>query len=214
MSLSLDTWRHRTRPCGGVRCCCWPRVFARGWGESWPGPTYSSFTTRLKIAAWVLRLYTVVRGTLVSGYRQWPPGPPQGRMRASRWGKACTLSQHGLIGDWRAVLARLLTRPVSIHLQSRQLPYLSPRLSDPRSPRLVVSLGHARGASLLLHWFKITFCLLQRPQGGMLSRAAVRILLFPHLVRQMSVGKSSGRVAECTRPNPKMRRGPKRFPVW
>jgi hypothetical protein len=42
------------------------------------------FTTRLKIAAWVLRLYTVARGTLVSGYRQtqfllwiirpWDPG--------------------------------------------------------------------------------------------------------------------------------------------
>jgi hypothetical protein len=46
---------------------------------------------------------------------------------------------------------------LSIHLQSRQLAYLSPRLSDPRSPRLVVSLGHARGASLPLHWFKITF---------------------------------------------------------
>jgi hypothetical protein len=28
------------------------------------------FTTRLEIAAWVLRLHTVVRGTLVSGYRQ------------------------------------------------------------------------------------------------------------------------------------------------
>jgi hypothetical protein len=27
-------------------------------------------------------------------------------------------------------------------------------------------------------------------------------------------GKSTGRVAECTRPNPKMRRGPKRLPVW
>jgi hypothetical protein len=35
-------------------------------GESWPGPTYNTFT----IAAWVLRLHTVVRGTLVSGYRQ------------------------------------------------------------------------------------------------------------------------------------------------
>jgi hypothetical protein len=70
ISLSLDTWRPRTRPCGGVRRCCWPRVVARGWGESWPGPTYNSFTTRLEIAAWVLRLYTVVRGTLVSGYRQ------------------------------------------------------------------------------------------------------------------------------------------------
>jgi hypothetical protein len=43
-------------------------------GESWPGPTYSSFTTRLKIDVWVLRLYTVVRGTLVSGYRQCATG--------------------------------------------------------------------------------------------------------------------------------------------
>jgi hypothetical protein len=33
MSLSLDTWRHRTHPCGGVRCCCWPRVVARGLGR-------------------------------------------------------------------------------------------------------------------------------------------------------------------------------------
>jgi hypothetical protein len=57
-------------PMWWVRCCCWPRVVARGWDESWPGPTYNSFTTRLKIAAWVLRLYTSVRGTLVSGYRQ------------------------------------------------------------------------------------------------------------------------------------------------
>jgi hypothetical protein len=69
-SLSLDTWRPRTRPCGGVSRCCWPRVVARGWGESWPSSTYNSFTTRLEIAAWVLRVYTVVRGTLVLGYRQ------------------------------------------------------------------------------------------------------------------------------------------------
>jgi hypothetical protein len=88
ISLSLDTWRPRSRPRGGVRWCCWPKVVARGWGESWPGPTYSSFTTRLKIVMWVLRLHTVVRGTLVSGYRQWPPGPPQGRIRAYRWGQS------------------------------------------------------------------------------------------------------------------------------
>jgi hypothetical protein len=49
----------------------------------------------------------------------------------------------------------LLTYSPSIHLRSRQLPYLSPRLTDLRPPRLVVSSGHARGASLLLHWFKI-----------------------------------------------------------
>jgi hypothetical protein len=34
------------------------------------------------------------------------------------------------------------------------------------------------------------------------------------LKSNVSVRKSSGRVAECTRPNPKMRRGPKRLPVW
>jgi hypothetical protein len=64
--LSLAMWR---RPRGGVMHCCWPRVVARGWGESWSGPTYNFFTTRLNMAAWVLRLHTVVRGTLVSGYR-------------------------------------------------------------------------------------------------------------------------------------------------
>ena len=42
------------------------------------------FTTRLEIAARVPRLHTVVRGTPVSGYRQWPPGPPQGTIRACR----------------------------------------------------------------------------------------------------------------------------------
>jgi hypothetical protein len=34
------------------------------------------FTTRLEIAARVPRLHTIVRGTPISGYRQWPPGPP------------------------------------------------------------------------------------------------------------------------------------------
>jgi hypothetical protein len=92
ITLSLDTWRPRTCPCGGVRRYCGPRVVARGWSESWPGPTYSSFTTRLRGAAWVLCLYTVVRGTLVSGYRQWPSGPPQGRMRACRWGQSLHLA--------------------------------------------------------------------------------------------------------------------------
>jgi hypothetical protein len=30
ISPFLDTWRLRTRPCGGVRRCCGPRVVARG----------------------------------------------------------------------------------------------------------------------------------------------------------------------------------------
>jgi hypothetical protein len=68
ISPSLATWRPRSHPRGGVGCCCWPRVVARGCGEPWSGPTHSSFTTLLKIAAWVLCLHTVVRGTPVLGY--------------------------------------------------------------------------------------------------------------------------------------------------
>jgi hypothetical protein len=60
------------------------------------------FTTRLEIVALVPHFHTVVRGTLVSGYRQWPPGPPQGRIRACRWGQS-------LIGDWCAASVLLLT---------------------------------------------------------------------------------------------------------
>jgi hypothetical protein len=44
------------------------------------------FSTRLRVATQALCLYTVVRGTPNPGYRQWPSGPPQGRMRACRWG--------------------------------------------------------------------------------------------------------------------------------
>jgi hypothetical protein len=94
------------------------------------------FTTLLEIAAWVSRLHTVVRGTPVSGYRQWPPSPPQGRIRACRWGQS-------LIGDWRAASVRLLTLSPPLRLRSRQLPCMSPRLTDPRPPRLMVSPGHA-----------------------------------------------------------------------
>jgi hypothetical protein len=68
--------------------------------STWWGRVLS--TTRLEIAAWALRLHAVVRGTPVSGYRQWPPGPPQGRIRACRWGQS-------LIDDWRAASVRLLT---------------------------------------------------------------------------------------------------------
>jgi hypothetical protein len=60
------------------------------------------FTTRLEIAAWAPCLHTVVRGTPVSWYPQWPPGPSQGRIRACRWGQ-------NLIGDRRAASMRLLT---------------------------------------------------------------------------------------------------------
>jgi hypothetical protein len=48
ISLSLDTWRLQTRPCGRARRCCGPRVVARGWDELWLSPTHSTFTTRLR----------------------------------------------------------------------------------------------------------------------------------------------------------------------
>jgi hypothetical protein len=77
------------------------------------------------------------------------------------------LPQYGLSGDWGIILARLLTchtnlahlstHPLSIRPWSRQLPYLSPRPTDPWLPRLVVSLGHAWGASLPPPWLKISF---------------------------------------------------------
>jgi hypothetical protein len=46
------------------------------------------FITCLEIDARVPRLHTIVRGTPVLGYRQWPPGIPQGRLQACRWGQS------------------------------------------------------------------------------------------------------------------------------
>jgi hypothetical protein len=39
---SLDTWRLRTLPRGGVGRCCGPRIAAWDWGEPWLGPTQST----------------------------------------------------------------------------------------------------------------------------------------------------------------------------
>jgi hypothetical protein len=47
ISPYLDTWRLRTRPFGGVGRCRGPRVVIWDWGEPWPGPTHSIYTTRL-----------------------------------------------------------------------------------------------------------------------------------------------------------------------
>jgi hypothetical protein len=48
--------------------------------------------------------------------------------------------------------AELLRARASSSSSSFFQPY--PWLTDPRPPRLVVSSGHARGASIPLHWFK------------------------------------------------------------
>jgi hypothetical protein len=75
-------------------------------------------------------------------------------MRACRWGQNLYFVSRW--PNWR--LARRFSTSADAssvnHLRSRQLPYLSPRLTDPWPPRLVVSSGHAWGASLPLHWFK------------------------------------------------------------
>ena len=71
--------------------------------------------------AWVRRLHVVGEGTPDLEYRKWPPGPPQGRMRAYRWDQS-------LIGGSTATPARLLLQLLSARLWPCQLPHLFPRL--------------------------------------------------------------------------------------
>jgi hypothetical protein len=80
------------------------------------------------------------RGTPDSGYRQWPPDPPQGRIRACRWGQS-------LIGDWLAAPARPLMQLLPVRPWSRRVPRLSPRLTNPCPLHLMSLLGHVRVAS-------------------------------------------------------------------
>jgi hypothetical protein len=72
----------------------------------------------------VQRLHTIEEGTPDSGYRQWPPGPPQGRMRACRWDQS-------LIGGWTAAPACLLLQLLPARLWPIQLLCLFPRLTGP-----------------------------------------------------------------------------------
>jgi hypothetical protein len=51
--------------------------------------------------AWVRCFHAVGEGTPDLGYRQWPPIPPQGRMRACRWDQS-------LIGGWTTASVCLL----------------------------------------------------------------------------------------------------------
>jgi hypothetical protein len=73
---------------------------------------------------YVQRLHTVEEGTPDSGYRQWPPGLPQGRVRACRWGQS-------MISGWPAAPARLLARLLPARLCSCRLPRLFPQLTGP-----------------------------------------------------------------------------------
>jgi hypothetical protein len=82
------------------------------------------FSARLRVAAHASCLHTVARGTPNPGYRQWPPGPPQGRMRGCRWGQSLT-------GNRLAAPSHPLMQLLSARLWSRQLPRLLPRLTGP-----------------------------------------------------------------------------------
>jgi hypothetical protein len=98
-------WRSPTLPGGPVRIC-WGLALSLGSGPTvdtledivFPGhvtalepPTWRGhvlFVTRLRLAAWTPHLHTIVTGTPFLGYRQWPPGLLQGRIRACRWGQS------------------------------------------------------------------------------------------------------------------------------
>jgi hypothetical protein len=69
-------------------------------------------------------LHAVEEGTPDSGYRQWPPVPPQGRMRAYRWDQS-------LIGGWTTAPARMLLQLLLARLWPCQLSRLFPRLTGP-----------------------------------------------------------------------------------
>jgi hypothetical protein len=87
------------------------------WGQAptsaWPGDV-----------AWVHRLHAVEDGTPDLGYRQWPPGPPQERIRSCWWGQS-------LIGGWPAAPVRLLMQLLSARLWSRRQPCPFSRLTGP-----------------------------------------------------------------------------------
>jgi hypothetical protein len=77
------------------------------WGQA-PFPVW------LGDVAWVRCLHVVEEGTPDLGYRQWPPVPPQGRMRACRWDQS-------LIGGWTAAPTCLLLQLLSARLWPCQL---------------------------------------------------------------------------------------------
>jgi hypothetical protein len=129
------------------------------------------FTTRLEIAAWTLRLHTVVRGTPVSGYRKWPPAPPQGWIRACRWGQS-------LIGDWRCfrALADVITAsPPSVTPTAPPVPAADRPVASALDGFAGPRAGCLDTAALVLKIHLL--CLLWRPRGGAaLARAVVRLL--------------------------------------
>jgi hypothetical protein len=100
---------------------------------------------RLEIAVWAPCLHTVVRGTPDSGYRHWPLVPPQGRIRACRWGQSLT--------DWLAASARpfgaIIAGPLLVTLTTTPVP----AADLPVISALNGFVGPCAGCLESLHWF-------------------------------------------------------------
>ena len=103
--------------CGVFPCHVAPFGLPIRWGQA-------RSSAWLRDIAWVRCLHAVGEGTPDFGYRQWPPVPPQGRMRACRWDQS-------LIGGWTAAPACLLMQLLPARLWSCQLLCLFPRLIGP-----------------------------------------------------------------------------------
>jgi hypothetical protein len=80
--------------CGVFPCHVAPFGLPIRWGQA-------RSSAWLGDVALVRCLHAVGEGTPDFGYRQWPPVPPQGRMRACWWDQS-------LIGGWTAASVRLL----------------------------------------------------------------------------------------------------------
>jgi hypothetical protein len=127
LGVSDRTWRsglcvqgsgailRRSVPTGGILEYITPSVHTASLGL----PTCRSqvlLTSRPEIAALAPYLHTVVRGTPVSGYRQWPPGLPKGRERACRWGQSwfCLIGALLLRARWRNTACSPLVTPTAM----------------------------------------------------------------------------------------------------
>jgi hypothetical protein len=80
--------------CGVFPCHVAPFGLPIRWGQARP-------SVWLRDVALVRSLHVVEEGTPDFGYRQWPPVPLHGRMRACRWDQS-------LIGGWTAASVRPL----------------------------------------------------------------------------------------------------------
>jgi hypothetical protein len=86
----------------------------------------------------LLCLLTIVRGTPIPGYRHWPLGPPQGRLRPCRWGKAW------LTCHFRALADASVANLSSVVLPAPFVPWQAGTWPSPPP----VSSGCARGVLL------------------------------------------------------------------